>query len=72
MTLDDKDSRRKMQVFWQQFETLLSQEEKIFRGFFIAFPKFAWNLEHSEKNEEYPRLINTEIIASEGDMYLSV
>ena len=22
--------------------------------FFIAFPKCAWNLEHSEKKEEYP------------------
>ena len=72
MTPDDKYSRPNMQVFWQQFETHLSQEEKIFRGFFIAFPKFAWNLEHSEKNEEYRSLINTEIIASERDIYLSV
>ena len=61
-----------MQVFWQQFKTLLSQEEKIFRGFFIAYPKFAWNLEHSGKNEEYRSLINTEIIPSERDIYLSV
>ena len=61
-----------MQVFWQQFETLFTQEKKIFRGFFIAFPKFSWNLEHSEKNEAYRSLINTEIIASERDIYLSV
>ena len=40
--------------------------------FFIAFPKCAWNLEHSEQKEEYPRLITTEIIASERDVYLSV
>ena len=30
------------------------------------------NLEHSEKKEEYPSLINTEIISSERDLYLSV
>ena len=30
------------------------------------------NLEHSEKKEEYPNLINTEIISSERDVYLSV
>ena len=69
---DDKYSRRNMQIFWQQLQTLLSQEEKTFRGFFIAFPKCAWTLEHSEKKEEYPSLINTEIISSERDVYLSV
>ena len=69
---DDKYSRRKMQIFWQQLQTFLSQEEKTFRGFFIAFPKCAWNLEHSEKKEEYPSLINTEIISSERYVYLSV
>ena len=72
LTPDGKYSRRNMQIFWQQLQTILSQEEKTFRGFFIAFPKCAWNLEHSEKKEEYPRLINTEIIASERDVYLSV
>ena len=72
LTPDGKYSCRNMQIFWQQLQTILSQEEKTFRGFFIAFPKCAWNLEHSEKKEEYPRLINTEIIASERDVYLSV
>ena len=42
----------------------------VFR-FFIAFLKCAWNLEHSEKKEEYRSLIITEIIASERDVYLS-
>ena len=69
---DDKYSRRNMQIFWQQLQTLLSQEEKTFRGFFIAFPKCAWNLKHSKKKEEYPSLTNTEIISSETDVYLSV
>ena len=72
LTSDDKYSRRNMKIFWQQLQTLLSQEEKTFRGFFIAFPKCAWNLENSEKKEEYPSLIHTEIISSERDVYLSV
>ena len=72
LTLDDKYSRRNMQIFWQQLQTLLSQEEKTFYGFFIAFPICAWNLEHSAKKEEYPGLIINEIIASERDIYLSV
>ena len=69
---DDKYSRRHIHIFWQQLQMLLSQEEKTFRGFFIAFSKCAWNLEHSERKEEYPSLINTEIISSERDVYLSV
>ena len=51
LTLDDKYSRRNMQIFWQQLQTLLSQEEKTFYGLFIAFPKCAWNLEHSAKKK---------------------
>ena len=72
LTPADKYSRRNKQIFWQQFKTLLSQKGNTFCGFFIAFLKCAWNLEHSEKKEEYPRLIITEIIASERDVYLSV
>ena len=49
LTPDVKYSRRNMYIFWQQRQTLLSQEKKTFCGFFIAFPKYAWNLEHSEK-----------------------
>ena len=72
LTPDKVYSRRNMQIFLQQLQTLLSQEEKIFCRLFIAFPKCAWNLEHSEKKEEYPSLIVTEIIASERNIYLSV
>ena len=72
LTPDDKYSCRYMQIFWQQFRTPLSQKEKTFFGFFIAFPKYAWNLRHSEKKEEYPSLIITENIASERDVYLSL
>ena len=69
---EDKYSRRSMQIFWQQLQTTLYQKGKNLCGFFIAFLKCAWNLEHSEKEEEYPSLIITEIIASERDVYLSV
>ena len=72
LTPDKVYSRRNMQIFLQQLQTLLSQEEKTFCRLFIAFPKCAWNLEHSEKKEEYPSLIVTEIIASERNIYLSV
>ena len=72
LTPDDNYSRRYMQIFWQQRQTLSSQEEKSIFGFLIAFPKCAWNLEYSEKKEEYPSLIITEIIASERNVYLSV
>ena len=72
LTPDVKYSRRNMKNFWQQLQTLLSQEEKTFCQFLIAFPKCAWNLEHSEQKEEYPSLITNEIIGSERDVYLSV
>ena len=72
LTPDDKYSRRYMQIFWQQLLRLLSQKGMVVFGFFIAFLKCAWYLEHSEKKEEYPGLIITEIIGSEGDVYLSV
>ena len=51
LTPDDKYSRRIMQMFWQQLQTLLSQKGKAFCGFLIAFPKCALNLEHSEKKK---------------------
>ena len=72
LTPDDKYSRRNMQTFWQQVQTLLSQKEKTFCQFLIAFLKCAWNLEHSEKKKEYINLFFTEIIPSERYIYLSV
>ena len=72
LTPDDKYSRRNMQIFSQQFKTPFSQKGKTFCGFFIAFLKCAWNLEHSENKEKYPSIIITELIASERDLYLSV
>ena len=71
-TPDVKYSRRYIQTFWQQVQAPLSKKGESFFRFFIALLKCAWNLEHCEKNEEYPSLIITEIIASERDIYLSV
>ena len=65
LTADDKYSGSNMQNLQQQFQMPLSQKQKIFSGFFITFPKFAWNLEHFEKKDEYPSLIISEIIDTE-------
>ena len=72
LTPDDKFSRPKMQIFWQQLQTVLSQKGMAFFRVFIAFLKIAINSEHSEREEDYPSLITTEIIPSERDVYLSV
>ena len=72
LTIDDKYSRREMQIFWQQFQTTLSQKGKIFCQFLIMFLNCGWNLQRSENQDEYPSLIITESIASETDVYLSV
>ena len=62
LTLDDKYSRRYMQIFWQQLQRHLSQKGISFFWFFTAFLKCASNSEHSEKKEEYPSLIISEIM----------
>ena len=72
LTADDKYSGSNMQTFPQQFQTPLSQKQKTFSGFFIAFLKCAWNLEHFQKKEEYPSLIISEIIDAEKRGYLKV
>ena len=69
---DDMYSRRNIQIFSKKASNDFISKRNGFFRFFIAFVKCAWNLEHSEKKEEYPRLITTEIIASERDVYLSV
>ena len=61
-----------MQNFQQQFQTPLSQNEKTFSGFFIAFLKCAWNLEHFPKKDEYRSLFFSEIIDAEKRGYLNV
>ena len=54
-----------MQNFLQQLQTLWSEKRKTFSGFFIAFLKCAWNLQHLEKKDECPCLTISEIIFSE-------
>ena len=72
MTTDDKYSSRNMLNFTQQLEALLSQKEKTYSGFFIAFLKCALNLEHFEKKDEYPSLVISGIIDSERAGYINV
>ena len=72
LTADDKYSNSNMQNFPQQFQTPLSQKKKTLFGFFIAFLKCAWNLEHFQKKDEYSSLIISEIIDAERRGYLNV
>ena len=72
LTADSKYSRCNVDNFAQQVQTPLSQNQKTFYGFFIAFLKCAWNLEHFEKKDEYPSLIISEIIDCERGGYLNV
>ena len=72
MTSDDKYSRRNMLNFTQQLEAPLSQKQKTFCGFFIAFLKCALNLEHFKKKDEYPSLVISRIIDFERGGYLNV
>ena len=61
-----------MHNFAQKLQTSLSQKEKTFCPFYIAFLKCACNLEHFEKKDEYPNLIFSEIMDFEGGGYLNV
>ena len=54
-----------MQNFQQQLQTPISQKQKIFSGFFIAYLECASNLEHFEQKDEHPSLVISEIIDSE-------
>ena len=57
LTTDDKYSRINMLNFTQQLEAPLSKKQKTFSGFFLAFLKYALNLEHFEQKDEYPSLV---------------
>ena len=72
LTADDKYSGTNIQNLLQQFQTPLSQKQKTFSCFFIAFLKWAWNLEHFRKKDEYPSLFISEIIDAEKRGYLNV
>ena len=70
-TADDKHSGSNMQSLPQTFQTSLYQKKNFF-WFFIAYLNYAWNLEHFQKNDEYPSLIISEIIDAEKRGYLNV
>ena len=72
MTTDDKYSRRNMLNFTQQFEALLSPKQKTFSVCYIEFLKCYLNLEHFEKEYEYPSIVTSRIIDSERGGYLNV
>ena len=69
MTTDDKYSRRNMLNFTQQVVAPLPQKQKTFFVLFLAFLKYALNLEHLEKKEEYPSLVISRIIDCERGGY---
>ena len=71
LTADDMYSRTNVENLPQQIQTPLSPKQKTFSEFFIAFLKFAWNLEHLQKKDEYPTLIISEIIQAERRGYLN-
>ena len=54
-----------MLKFTQQVEVPLSQKQKTFSRFSLAFLKCALNLEHFEKKDEYSSLVFSRIIDSE-------
>ena len=72
LTADDKYSGSNMQNFPQQFQMPLSQKQKNFSRFFIAFLKCSLNLEHFQKKDEYSILIISEVIDAQGRGYLNV
>ena len=71
-TTDDKYSRGNMLNFTQQFDAPVSQKQDTFSVFFLEFLKYALNLEHLEKKDEYPSLVISRIINSERGGYLNV
>ena len=72
LTADNKYSRCNVHNLGQQVRTLLSQNQKTFFQFFIAFLKCALHLETFENKDEYRTLIISEIIDSERIGYLNV
>ena len=61
-----------MQNFAQQLQTPISQKQKMFSGFFIAYLECASNLEHFKKKDEHPSLVISEIVDSKTVGYLNV
>ena len=71
LNVDDKYSLRNMLNFRKQLEAQLSQKKKNFSEIFPSFLKYASNLEHFEKKDEYPSLVISKVIDSERGGYLN-
>ena len=61
-----------MCTIWRTSSNAIILKIKTFCGFFIAFLKYACNLEHFEKKDEYPSLIISEIMDCERGGSLNV
>ena len=61
-----------MQNFPEQVQTQISEKQKMFSGFCIAYLECASNLENFEKKDDHPSLVISEIIDSERVGYLNV
>ena len=62
LTPDEKYSRRNIQAFWQQLQTLLSRKGKTIFLFFIGYLKCAWNWENSEKKKSILAYLLTKLL----------
>ena len=58
--------------FTKQFEAPLSQEQKTFSGFFLAFLKCALNFKHFQKKDEYSSLVISKVIDPKRGGYFNV
>ena len=72
LTADDNYSRQQYAVFTPTISNVIISEKKDFFWFLIAFLKCAQNLEHFQKEDEYPSLIISEVIDAETRGYLNV
>ena len=72
MTADDRYIRCNIHNFQQQLQTPISQKQKIFARFFIAYLECVSNLEHFEKKDEHPSPVISQNIDSESVGYLNV
>ena len=64
--------RQQYAEFTSTISNVIISKTKDFFWFFIAFLKCARNLEHFQKEDEYPSLIISEIIDAERRGYLKV
>ena len=58
--------------FTQQLEAPLSQKQKTFSQFFLAFLKCILNLEHFYKKDGYPSLVVSKLIDCQIGGYINV